>query len=164
MRSLLDTIQEHLGVDRPVSVLIVIAGLFIVAWLISRMAAELARGFVTRSERRRTRDGVVSDTGVITGIRQRETAISLITTTIRYAAYALAFVLSLAAFSGAQRLQTILGASFLAIIIGFAAQRFLTDVIAGLLMFLKAGFGSATPFLSIHGTREESWRPSHSGR
>src|SRR6516162_3121090 len=112
MRSLLDTIQEHLGVDRPVSVLIVIAGLFIVAWLISRMAAELARGFVTRSERRRTRDGVLSDTGVITGIRQRETAISLVQTGIRYVAVPLAPVLSLATIAGAQRVQTLIGTSF----------------------------------------------------
>ena len=140
MRSLLDTIQEHLGVDRPVSVLIVIAGLFIVAWLISRMAAELARGFVTRSERRRTRDGVVSDTGVITGIRQRETAISLVQTSIRYVVFALALVLSLATIAGAQRVQTVIGASFVALIIAFAAQRFLMDVIAGLLMFFEGWF------------------------
>ena len=57
-----------------------------------------------------------------------------------YLAFAFAFVLSLATIAGAQRLQTIVGASFLAIVIAFAAQRFLTDVIAGLLMFFEGWF------------------------
>src|SRR5581483_7048159 len=61
-------------------------------------------------------------------------------TTTRYAAYALAVVLSLAALSGARGLQTVLGASFLAIVVAFAAQRFLTDVVAGLLMFFEGWF------------------------
>ena len=164
MSDLINALSRHTGVGKALSTVFVVVGLFLVAWVVSLVASRVATAWVDRSERRRQRTATAADTAAITSIRQRETAISLITTTIRYAAYALAFVLSLAAFSGAQRLQTILGASFLAIIIGFAAQRFLTDVIAGLLMFLKAGFGSATPFLSIHGTREESWRPSHSGR
>jgi len=37
-------------------------------------------------------------------------------------------------------MASLLGASFLAIIIAFAAQRFLTDVIAGLLMFFEGWF------------------------
>ena len=49
-------------------------------------------------------------------------------------------MLALATIAGAQRLQTVVGASFLAIIIGFAAQRFLMDVIAGLLMFFEGWF------------------------
>jgi hypothetical protein len=69
-----------------------------------------------------------------------KTAISLIQTSVRYVAFALALVLSIVALSGAQQLQTIIGASFLAIVIGFAAQRFLTDVIAGLLMFSEGCF------------------------
>ena len=105
------------------------------------MAARIATYLVDRSERRRSgRGGDVSDSAVISGIRQRETAIGLIETSIGYLAYALAFVFSLATIAGAQRLQTIVGASFLAIIIAFAAQRFLMDVIAGLLMFFEGWF------------------------
>src|SRR4029077_4106693 len=74
------------------------------------------------------------------GIRQRETAISLIQTTVRYLAFLIALVFSLVALSGAHRLQTVVGASFLAIVVGFAAQRFLADVIAGLLMFFEGWF------------------------
>ncbi len=109
------------------------------AWLVSRAASGLAAFFVDRSERRRSGEKV-SDTGVIAGIRQRETAIALIQTSIRYLAFAFAFVLGLATIAGAQRLQTVVGASFLAIVIGFSAQRFLMDVIAGLLMFFEGWF------------------------
>jgi hypothetical protein len=119
--------------------MVIIVALFLLAWIVSRLASRLAVSFVDRSERRRsvTND---SDTGVITGIRQRETAISLIETTVRYLAFAVALLLSIIVLSGAQRVQTIAGASFIAIVIAFAAQRFLTDVIAGLLMFFEGWF------------------------
>ena len=117
----------------------VIAALFLLAWVISRLAARVAAFTIDRTERRRS-EGGISDTGVIAGIRQRETAIALIQTSIRYLAFAFAFVLALATIAGAQRLQTVVGASFLAIVIGFAAQRFLMDVIAGLLMFFEGWF------------------------
>jgi len=140
MASLIDTLDRHTGLGRPLSTVLVVFALFLLAWIVSRVASRIATAYVDRTERRRQGAVTHADTGVITGIRQRETAISLIATTIRYLAYALALVLSLAALSGAQRLQTILGASFLAIIIAFAAQRFLTDVIAGLLMFSEGWF------------------------
>jgi hypothetical protein len=140
MESLIDAINSDTGIGRPLSTVLVIFGLFLLAWVVSLVASRVATWYVDRTERQRRGPDTSVDTLVISGIRQRETAISLISTTIRYAAYALAFVLSLAALSGAQRLQTILGASFLAIVIGFAAQRFLTDVIAGLLMFFEGWF------------------------
>ena len=140
MKTLVDQLDHHAGLGRPIAVVIVIVALFLLAWLVSRIARQIATYIVNRSERRRSAAGGVTDTGVITGIRQRETAIALIQTSIGYLAFALAFVLSLATIAGAQRLQTIVGASFLAIVIAFAAQRFLTDVIAGLLMFFEGWF------------------------
>jgi small-conductance mechanosensitive channel len=140
VKSLVDQLDLNTSIGRTLAILIVVAGLFVVAWIVSWFVARIATFFVDRSERRRTAEIGVSDTGVITGIRQRETAISLIQTSIRYLAFAFAFVLSLATIAGAQRLQTVVGASFLAIIIGFAAQRFLMDVIAGLLMFFEGWF------------------------
>jgi hypothetical protein len=140
MRGVVDQLDHHTAIGRPLSVLIVVVGLFLVAWLVSKVASWIATFFVDRSERRRSADPDTTDTGVITGIRQRETAIALIQTSIRYLAFSLAFVFSLATAAGAQRLQTVLGASFLAIIIAFAAQRFLMDVIAGLLMFFEGWF------------------------
>ena len=140
MKSLVDQLDHHAGLGGPIAILIVIVALFLLAWLVSRIARQIATYIVNRSERRRAAAGAVSDTGVISGIRQRETAIALIQTSIGYLAFAFAFVLSLATIAGAQRLQTIVGASFLAIVIAFAAQRFLTDVIAGLLMFFEGWF------------------------
>ena len=132
-----------LGRDTPLgrsaATAVVVFAVFLVAWIVNRVAARLAVFLVDRSDRRRG-DGASFDTGRIAGLRQRETAISLIQTTIRYVAFTLAFVLAIVALSGAQRVQTLVGASFLAIVIAFAAQRFLTDVIAGLLMFFEHWF------------------------
>jgi hypothetical protein len=140
VKTIVDQLDAATGIGRPASVVVVVVGLFFVAWLVSLIASRIATHFVTRSERRRQTAPEVADTGVISGIRQRETAIALISTSIRYLAYALAFIFSVATVAGAQRLQTIVGASFLAIVVAFAAQRFLTDVIAGLLMFFEGWF------------------------
>jgi hypothetical protein len=106
--------------------------------LLSKVGAWVAAALVDRGERRSRGRG--TDAARISSMRQRETAISLASTSIRYAVFALAFALSLATLAGAQRLQTVVGASFLAVIIGFAAQRFLMDIIAGLLMFFEGWF------------------------
>jgi small conductance mechanosensitive channel len=137
--NIIDELDRHARLGRPLAITIVIVGLFLLAWLVSRVASRVASYVVFRAERRRAAQPG-DDTAVITGIRQRETAISLIQTTVRYLAFLVAFVFSLVALSGAHRLQTIAGASFLAIVVGFAAQRFLTDVIAGLLMFFEGWF------------------------
>ena len=140
MKGIVDQLNQHTPVGRFGAILIVIVGLFVLASLVSFVAAWVATLYVDRSEKRRAPGPGVSDTGVIGGLRQRETAIALIQTSIRYLAFAFAFVLSVATIAGAQRLQTVVGASFLAIIIAFAAQRFLMDVIAGLLMFFEGWF------------------------
>jgi small-conductance mechanosensitive channel len=141
MRTIINALGKDTPLGRPLAILAVVIALFVIAAVVSKLATRLATYFVDRAERRR-RAGTDEDfdTGVIAGIRQRETAISLIETSVRYLAFALALLFSIVALSGAQRLQTIAGASFLAIIIGFAAQRFLTDVIAGLLMFFEGWF------------------------
>jgi len=141
MRTIINALGKDTPLGRPLAILVVVIALFVIAAVVSKLATGLATYFVDRSERRRrSATNEDFDTGVITGIRQRETAISLIETSVRYLAFALALLFSIVALSGAQRLQTIAGASFLAIIIGFAAQRFLTDVIAGLLMFFEGWF------------------------
>lgn len=139
MSNIIDELDRHARLGRPLAITIVIVGLFLLAWLVSQVASRIAAYVVFRADRRRENQPS-DDTAVLTGIRQRETAISLIQTTVRYLAFLVAVVFSLVALSGAHRLQTIAGASFLAIVVGFAAQRFLTDVIAGLLMFFEGWF------------------------
>ena len=134
------SLEVALPIAKPLAVLLVAVVLFLAAWLVSRFAERLATRFVDRSERRRRRTGDELDTAAMTSLRQRETAIDLIETTVRYLAFAIAAALSLVAISGAHRLQTIIGASFLAVVLGFAVQRFLSDVVAGLLMFFEGWF------------------------
>ena len=140
LKTLTDQLERHTPLGRPLAVVVIVLALFLIAWLASRVAARLAASYIDRSERRRWSAAKDLETGVILGIRQRETAISLIKTSVRYLAFAIAIVLSIVTLSGAQRLQTVVGASFLAIVIAFAAQRFLMDVIAGLLMFFEGWF------------------------
>jgi small conductance mechanosensitive channel len=141
MRSIINALVDHTPIGRLLAELILVIALFAIAGIVSKLATRLATYLVDRSERRRRGSTDEDfDTGVITGIRQRETAISLIETSVRYLVFALALLFSIVALSGAHRVQTIAGASFLAIVIGFAAQRFLTDVIAGLLMFFEGWF------------------------
>jgi small-conductance mechanosensitive channel len=139
VNSIIHELDRNARLGHPLAVTIVIVGLFLTAWLVSRVASRVAAHVISRAERRRAAQPG-ADTAVMTGIRQRETAISLIQTTIRYLAFFIAAVFSLVAASGAHRLQTVVGASFLAIVVAFAAQRFLTDVIAGLLMFFEGWF------------------------
>src|SRR5919198_5848922 len=51
-----------------------------------------------------------------------------------------AAVLSLAQLSGYSRVTALAGASLIVVLVGFAGQRFLTDILAGLLMFFEGWF------------------------
>jgi hypothetical protein len=136
--SLVDLLNEHTPLSPPFGGLVVVLALFALAWLVSRGAGRLATFFVLRGERKHGPG--IEDSGVIASLKQRETAISLGRTTVRFAAYALAALLSLGVLLGADQVQTFVGASFLVIVLAFAAQRFLLDVVAGLLMFHERWF------------------------
>jgi len=134
------SLESSLPIARAAAVALFVVVVFVTAWLVSRVAQRLAARFVDRVERkRRPADGEL-DTALMTSLRQRQTAIDLIATSVRFLAFAIAVIVSLLAISGAQRLQTIIGASFLAVVLGFLVQRFLVDVIAGLLMFFEGWF------------------------
>jgi small conductance mechanosensitive channel len=137
MRHLTDLVDRAVPTDAPIGRVVVIVGLFLAAWLVKRVAGRVAAWLVDRSERGRTER---ADTGVILSLRQRETAIRLIQTSVSYLAFALALVLSIATLLGARRVETVVGAGFLAVVFAFAAQRFLMDVIAGLLTFFEGWF------------------------
>jgi Mechanosensitive ion channel len=158
LKSLINWLDRDTALGRPLAMVAVIVGLFLLAWIVSRLAARLAGFLVDRGARPRSRLTEHSAAEAITGVRQRETAIALIETSVRYLAFAVALVLSIVVLSGAQRVQTIVGASFIAIVIGFAAQRFLMDVIAGLLMFFEGWFRIgdtvAIDILNVHGVVE----------
>jgi hypothetical protein len=131
--SLVDALNRWTPLSAPLGQVLVVAVLFLAAWLTSRAAGRIATFFVLRGERKHAPD--VEDSGIIASLKQRETAISLGRTTVRMLAFVLAGLLSLSVLIGADRVETIAGASFVVILVAFAAQRFLADVIAGLLMF-----------------------------
>jgi hypothetical protein len=135
--ALRDLLASHGPFARPIATVVAIALLFACAWLVSRGAAHIAALIVDRSDRRRRGKATPVDTGVITSLRQRETAIALVRASISWAAFLTAIVLSIVVLSGGQRLPAVIGASFIAVVAGFAAQRLLTDVIAGLMMFFE---------------------------
>jgi hypothetical protein len=117
-----------------------VVGVFAAAWLVSRLSGRLAGWVVRRNEARHLSGDGPADTGVMTSLKRRETAISLIRTSVRYAAYGLALILALGALSFGNRIGTVAGASLIVVLVGFAAQRFLTDILAGFFMFFEGWF------------------------
>lgn len=136
---LIDALNARLPVGPPAGRLMIVAALFLAAWAVSRAAGWLAARLVRRADRReRAVRGALP--GSFMDLRQRETAVSLLRTTVGYAAFGLAGILSVAALVGAERRDTVIGASFAALVVAFSAQRFLADVIAGLLMVFERWF------------------------
>jgi small conductance mechanosensitive channel len=117
-----------------------VVGVFLAAWFVSRLSGRLALWIVRRSEARHLSDDGYADTGVMTSLKRRETAISLVRTSVRYCAYGFALIIALGAISFGGRSGTVAGASLIVLLIGFAAQRFLTDILAGFFMFVEGWF------------------------
>ena len=135
--SLVNLLKDNTGVTSPWGRLLVIVFLFLAAWLLSR-AAGFAAGHVLAWQDRRHQTVDIDATGEITVAKRRDTLVSFIRGSIAYGAFTAAVVLSAAQLlGGVDRLTAIAGASFLLVLSGFAAQRLLTDVIAGLAMFLE---------------------------
>ena len=115
--------------------LIVIA-LFLAAWILARASGVVARAVLTWHDRR-THSDDLGQTQIAT-IKRRETLVALVQDGIAIAGFVGAGVLALAqVIGGADRLTAIAGASFMLVLIGFALQRVLTDIIAGFAMFAE---------------------------
>ncbi len=140
MDDLVQKLNDATPLTAPLGKLVFVVSFFVLAWLLSKVAGRAAAWALDRGDRKRSGSGGVMDTGLITSLKQRETAISLVATSARYLFYCIALVLALAVLTGARQVETIVGASFLAIILGFAAQRFLMDVVSGLLIFFERWF------------------------
>jgi hypothetical protein len=132
-------IPVSISLPRALELTTIVAALFLAAWILSRFAERLATWLVDRSERSPS-DASRFEQAAVVRVRQRETAIALIATSVRYAAFVVAVILGFVALSGPEHLRTIIGASFLAVVLAFAVQRFLLDIVAGLLMFFDGWF------------------------
>jgi small-conductance mechanosensitive channel len=142
--SMLDNFISLLNDNTPLSSpwgrIVVIVAVFALAWLVARTTAWAAGRILAWHDRRHT-DADLEATGTISDLKRRETLVSVIRTGITYVTFAVAAVIIIGQLTGGvDRLTAIAGASFLLILGGFATQRLLVDIIAGLTMFTERWF------------------------
>jgi moderate conductance mechanosensitive channel len=134
---IIDLVTSNTSLPSPWGRVVVIVALFAIAWGIARLSAFVARRLLAWHDRRHANHDLEA-TGKIAELKRRETLVSVIRTGIAYAAFATAVILSFAQLAGGvDRLAAIAGASLALIVAGFAAQRVLVDIIAGLMMFVE---------------------------
>ena len=143
----------------------IVVGAFAAAWLLSRASAEVARRVLVWHDRRHV-DNDPGETAKFTDVKRQETLVALIRTGIAYCGFVAAAVLTLAELiGGVDRLTAIAGASFLLILVGFAVQRVLTDIIAGFAMFAErwyaVGDTVAVSGLEVQGVVEDRLPSAH---
>jgi small-conductance mechanosensitive channel len=143
-------------VDNRVTIVVAAFG---AAWLVSRLSGIVA-GRILRWHEQRHAGTDPGETGKLTEVKRDETLVALIRTGIAYACFAAAGVLAFAELlGGVDRLAALAGASFLLILVGFAVQRVLTDIIAGFAMFSErwyaVGDTIAVPGLELQGVVED---------
>jgi hypothetical protein len=148
---LIDLLNSNTPIPSPWGRVLVIVALFATAWLVSRLSALVARRVLAWHDRRHS-DSDFEATGKIAVVKRRETLVSVIRTGIAYAAFAAAVLLSMAQLTGGvDRLTALAGASFAIIVAGFAAQRFLMDIIAGFTMFVERWYSVGDTVVLIAG-------------
>jgi small-conductance mechanosensitive channel len=136
----IDLLNSRTPVYSPFGSILVIAGLFALAWLVARSSGWLALRVLAWHDRRNSSADLAA-TATMLNLKRRETLVSVIRALIIYIAFGTAIVLSIGQLTGGvDRLTAIAGASFLVIIAGFATQRILVDLIAGLTMFVERWF------------------------
>jgi hypothetical protein len=132
VHGLLHLLETH-GVPSDAAKAIVVVALFAVASIIGRLLHVAARRVEARTA------GAAGDSPLV-ALARRETGLSLLQTSVRYLVFLFALALALVTITGARGIGTLAGASFVAVVIAFAAQRFLIDLIAGFLMFFEGWY------------------------
>jgi moderate conductance mechanosensitive channel len=146
---LIDLLNSRTPVYQPFGSILVIAGLLGLAWLVARSSGWVALRVLAWYDGRHS-DGDLEATGKMVNVKRRETLVSIIKAAIIYLAFGAAIILSIGQLiGGLDRLTAIAGASFLIIVAGFAAQRILADIIAGLTMFAERWF-SVGDTVAVH--------------
>jgi small-conductance mechanosensitive channel len=137
---LIDLLNSRTPVYPPFGSILVIVTLFALAWVVARSSGWLALRVLAWNDRRSSSSDLEA-TGKMANLKRRETLVSIIRAAIIYVAFGAAVILSIGQLiGGIDRLTAIAGASFLIIVGAFAAQRILTDILAGLMMFVERWF------------------------
>ena len=132
MHSLLRLLVAH-GVPDAAAKSIVVVAVFAIASIVSGLLGAAVG-------RLRARVEAISLDSPLVAIAQRETAVALAQTAVRYVVFFIALVVAVSVVTGAHGLGTWAGASFIALVVGFAAQRFLIDLMAGFVMFFEGWY------------------------
>ena len=138
---------------------LVIALLFAAAWLLARASAWVALRVLVWNDRR-VAETDLTQAGRMRRLKRRETQVSIFRGVVTYLGFATAAILSVGqVIGGLDRLTALAGASFLFILVGFAIQRVLMDIIAGLAMFLERWYSVGdtiqVPMLDLQGIVED---------
>lgn len=142
---IINILNDQTPLFPPLGKIVVIAAVFVLAWLVARASGRIARRFLGWHDRRHR---AVEETGKIANAKRRETLVALIRAGIAMAAFTTATVLAIGQLTGGiDRLGAIAGVSFAVIVAGFAAQRVLADLIAGLTMFLESWYSVGDPVI-----------------
>jgi moderate conductance mechanosensitive channel len=102
-----------------------------------RWSDDLVRWTVARIDRHYDES---ADTAQLTGLKRRETVISLVRTTLRYIVILIAVAVIFEAVTGAGTITAVAGASLIVLLIGFSGQRFLTDILTGAFMMFEGWY------------------------
>ena len=129
--------------------------LFAAAWAVARLSALVARKVMVWHDRRNHAPSGDLRAKIIE-LKRRETTVAVIRTGIGYIAFLAAIVLAAAQVTGGfDRLTAVAGASFVLILVGFALQRVLIDILAGFSMFMErwysVGDTIAIPTMELQG-------------
>jgi moderate conductance mechanosensitive channel len=117
--------------------LLIIVLFFAAAALLARIAGVVALKVLVWNDRRSARTDL-TQAGRMRRLKRRETQVSIIRAGVTYLGFGAALVLSAGQLiGGIDQLTALAGASFLLILVGFAIQRVLMDIIAGLAMFIE---------------------------
>lgn len=134
---LIDSLNDNTPLFPPWGRVAIVVLLLLAAWLVSKGAALAARHLLYWRRSRHAGLGP-GDTGEIANLKREETTISIVRGAVTAVAFAAAFFLVAAQFTGGvDGLKTALGASFLLLLIAFGMQRLLHDVVAGMSIFLE---------------------------
>src|SRR5436309_4596674 len=129
------------------------------AWAVARLSALVARRAMTWHDRRHQAPSGDLRANIV-DVKRRETTVAVIRTGIGYIAFLATIVLSAAQVTGGfDRLTAVAGASFVLILVGFALQRVLIDILAGFSMFMErwysVGDTIAIPTMELQGVVED---------
>jgi hypothetical protein len=99
MASLLRLLEEH-GVPDAAAKALLIVVIFVAAWVVARLARMVARALEARNT-----DDDAEDVSPLVALSRQETAVSLISTTIRYVVYLVALGLSVIVLLGGRSVE-----------------------------------------------------------